>query len=225
MPVSDYRQISEVLHMVVQIRPKRILDVGIGFGKWGVLCREVLDISGGRLRPDDWQTTIEGIEIFQQYQNKIWEFAYDNVQIGNALQLIDTAARYDLILVCDVLEHFDKRTGEAFLDKLLHHADIVIVTSPRGFVAQGAEFGNVHETHRSGWSQRDFVHLPHLYRDNAGGFMAIVALDSDHLRRLRLRFSPLDQLGVKWGSREFAKLLINRVRERLEKGKPILHRP
>lgn len=219
MPVSDYRQISEVLHMIAQLKPRRILDVGVGFGKWGVLCREVLDVSAGRLRSEDWATTIDGIEIFGEYRSSIWDHAYNEVLLGDALSVIDALSHYDVVLACDVIEHFDKPMGQILLGKLMERAAVVIITSPRGFVPQGAEFGNASEIHKSGWTQHDFVHLPHLYRDNAGGFMVIVASNPDDLQALRLRFSPLDQLGVKWGSREFGKLLLNRVRERLARAR------
>jgi hypothetical protein len=44
MPTSHKYQIKEIMELMVLINPKKILDLGIGFGKYGYLAREYLDI-------------------------------------------------------------------------------------------------------------------------------------------------------------------------------------
>ncbi len=45
MPSSRPNTIPTVIHLVRQLKPKSILDVGVGFGKWGHLFREYTDIN------------------------------------------------------------------------------------------------------------------------------------------------------------------------------------
>ncbi|MBA7677027.1 hypothetical protein ES703_85275 [subsurface metagenome] len=39
MPTSYYSQLNEIMELIVLTDPKSILDVGVGFGKYGFLSR------------------------------------------------------------------------------------------------------------------------------------------------------------------------------------------
>jgi hypothetical protein len=214
MPTSDYHQISDVLHVVQQVLPQSVLDVGVGFGKWGVLLRDVLEVYDERLHPESWQTHIDGIEIHEPYRNPLWSSTYNAVHIGDARDLIDRLACYDLILCCDVIEHFPKDEGVGLLRKFLEHAKVVIITAPRGYWPQGASCANIHETHRSGWGRADLKDFPHLYKDIGFTFLAVLANDTGRLRSIRLH-QPLEVLGVKRGLVELTHMGIRRLRHRL----------
>ncbi len=43
MPVSVYNHVPAVLEEVQRLNPHTVMELGVGFGKWGVLVREVLD--------------------------------------------------------------------------------------------------------------------------------------------------------------------------------------
>lgn len=210
MPTSDYHQISDVLHVVEQVRPASVLDVGVGFGKWGFLCREILDVYYERIQPDTWTTRIDGIEIFEPYRNAFWPIVYNQVYMGDARKLMPTLGRYDLILCCDVIEHFEKNEGASVVAEMLEHAPIVVITTPVGHAPQGAAYGNVHETHLSSWQRSDFQRYPHLYQLVGFTFMVVLARDPQMLQRIKLRH-PLDVLGIKRGAVE----LLRQIRRRL----------
>jgi hypothetical protein len=214
MPVSDYHQISDVLAVVEQADPDKVLDVGIGFGKWGILCREVLELYKKRVHPDTWTVQIDGIEINEPYRNALWGIAYDQVYIGNALDVLDTLGQYGLIICCDVIEHLDKPLGQILLAKLCDHGNLVVITSPRGFAPQGAIYDNEHERHRSGWNAEDFAGLPHIYKDIGFTFMAVVSADPARLNSISLR-GPFDVLGAKRSIIELLKFVSHRLRHRL----------
>jgi protein-L-isoaspartate O-methyltransferase len=209
MPVSDYHQISDVLHVVQQVNPKTVLDVGVGFGKWGVLCREVLDIYQGRVSPPEWLVRIDGIEIHEPYRNPLWDLAYNEVRIGDGFTEVESLGIYDLVICCDVIEHFDKDTGAVFLAKLLRHGRIVIITSPRGFAPQGAIYNNEHETHRSGWLACDFTDIPHKYKEIGFTFMAVLSADPGRLRPIHI-LDELRRLGAKRALLEATRLTVKR---------------
>ena len=214
MPVSDYRHIPDVLDAVCQVNPKTILDIGIGFGRWGILCREVLEVYNQRLQPETWVVQIDGIEIHRPYRNPLWEVAYNRVHIGNAFEIVGSLGRYDLILSCDVIEHFDKEIGSLLLKKLCHQGDIVIVTSPRGFTPQGAVYGNEYESHRSGRCKNDFKDIPHLYREVGATFISVLSLEAGRLKGIEIGGS-LRRLGAKRALVETVKLILDRTRHKV----------
>lgn len=220
MPTSDYHHISDVLHVVEQLEPKSVLEVGIGFGKWGLLCREVMEIYQGRVQPESWIRNIDGVEINEPYRNPLWDIVYSTVYIGDAFDVIDQLGHYDLILCCDVIEHFEKDVGRQFLQKMLYHGTAVIVTSPRGYAPQGAVYDNVNETHRSGWISSDFSGIPHLYKDVGFTFVALLSTSPGVIKPIQMRH-PLDVLGVKRGALEIAKMTGERVRKRILSGESV----
>jgi hypothetical protein len=154
MPVSDIHNIAPILAEVVRLQPGTILDLGIGFGKYGMLCREVLDGVNGRVDPLLWQTFIEGVEGHDSYRNPVWG-AYNLITIRD-FRFGGHWANFDLVLMIDSLEHCDKPNAYDLLDQLLESNKHVIVSVPLGFCPQGPVFGNELERHRSVWRKSDF---------------------------------------------------------------------
>lgn len=143
---------------LVQItRPKSLLDIGVGFGKFGFLCREYLELWDGRNVYDDWQHRIDGIEVFEKYITPVHKKIYDNIYIGDALSVLpglDTT--YDLVLLIDVIEHFTIEDGQRLLEICSSHSKACIVSTPHNASSQGDCFGNSYETHRSQWTWEHF---------------------------------------------------------------------
>lgn len=166
MPSSRPELIPFVLRFVMQLSPRSILEVGAGFGKYGFLFREYLDIwaaasDPARLDPANWQVQIDAIEVYEPYISDLQRRIYDRIIIGDAMEAIDRLGTYDLIFLGDVIEHFPKEDGRRLLDKCLAHcARMVIVTTPNYFNPQGPEYGNDRETHHCLWTREDFTRYP-----------------------------------------------------------------
>ncbi|MBG9544726.1 hypothetical protein ABE29_18770 [Cytobacillus firmus] len=166
MPVSYYQAISEILKIIEIERPTSILDIGIGYGKYGYLCREILELPYQRYFKEDWVVTIDGIEGFEQYKNPVHEYAYDNVYYGNAKNLIKEVGSYDVVLFIDVLEHFEKHEGIALIEEILAHTNrSLIVSTPIYPSEQGEYIGNELEEHKSRWSLKDFKDFDFTYKE------------------------------------------------------------
>ncbi|MBC7343764.1 MAG: glycosyltransferase family 1 protein, partial [Clostridia bacterium] len=73
MPTSWYQVIPIVLDQIQSLQPRSVLDVGIGFGKYGMLIREALEVPLGRYYKHQWQIKVDGVEVFSGYKNPIHE--------------------------------------------------------------------------------------------------------------------------------------------------------
>jgi len=162
MPSSRPNTIPTVVHLIRQLRPSSILDVGVGFGKWGHLFREYTDIIEseselGRYAKQNWRVRIDGIEGFPDYITDMHRFLYNNLYIGNAIELLPSLPTYDVIFMGDIIEHFEKTEGLKFLGTALQKARrALIITTPRHETGQEALCGNELERHRSLWAPGDF---------------------------------------------------------------------
>jgi len=162
MPTSDPNVIPVVIGKVMEFKPKSILDVGVGFGKYGILCREYLEIWQNHVyKPAEWKTKIIGIEAFYGYANFIHKIAYDGMIYGNVMDHLEELGKYDLVIIADVMEHLFPEEGEALLKAIKNH---YIVTTPKVTTGQGAEFDNPYEVHKSNWDN-----FPWPNRTEVGG--------------------------------------------------------
>jgi hypothetical protein len=154
MPSSSNHQLSLITDWISKLQPQKVLDIGIGNGRYGFLCRDILDTP---FETPPHRIVLEGIEGYEKYVTDIHKIIYDKIYFGNCLQLIDQIKDdYDLILLIDVIEHLDKEDGMIFLKKLTTISRNVIVGTPKGFTSQDDVFGNELERHRSGWLPSDF---------------------------------------------------------------------
>lgn len=150
-----------IANIARQIRPASVLDVGVGFGKYGFLFREFTDIWDATdlvtLQKEHWRTRIDGIEATRAYLTPVHDFIYDRVYVGNATEVIDRLGCYDIIMMGDCLEHFEKSDGEALVTKLYERANhSVILTFPELCSERRHVRGNPYEDHASRWSKKDF---------------------------------------------------------------------
>jgi SAM-dependent methyltransferase len=135
----------------------KILDVGCGFGKWGFLIRDTFEVmTGQNFNKEDWKIDVTGIEVFPKCITSIQEALYDKIIRKDVFESFDELERYDLILIGDMIEHIDKDKAHELLSKLFEYSDNILVSTPLGFMSQGAWAGNEYEIHKSGWILEDF---------------------------------------------------------------------
>jgi hypothetical protein len=157
MPSSDSHQISPIIDIIRAVQPQSVLDIGVGFGKFGFLCREYLELWDGRDQYNDWRRRIDGVEAFEAYITPLHRLIYSNLYTGNALDVLPTLTTYyDLILLIDVIEHFTVEQGMRLLNECSRRARGLIVSTPLVVSAQESAFGNAFETHRSQWTPSAF---------------------------------------------------------------------
>jgi SAM-dependent methyltransferase len=157
MPTSQFRQLNEIVEAIVFSRPRSVLDIGVGYAKYGVLTREYLD--HGWCRPEGTNRTcrVDGIEGFPAYVSPLHSLVYDHLYVGDAREILPRLqVHYDLALLIDVIEHFEMEDGVRLLNELSRHASNILISTPRRFSAQEAVYGNQLEIHRSHWRPEHF---------------------------------------------------------------------
>lgn len=147
MPTSNLALAPWIINLVEQVPAARnILDVGPGYGKYGVLLREYLNVKPRRL---------DAVEAWSPYVTEMMRHVYDHVHVGRVEMMdqhvLDT---YNMILMVDVLEHLDKAVAWDLIKNRMHHAWVVICT-PRDWFEQGADLPWT-ERHRSHFTADEF---------------------------------------------------------------------
>lgn len=165
MPSSGPNSIPVVLELAWELAPKRVLDLGVGYGKYGVLLREQLELRHshedrhrGKTNGFSRVVRIDGVEGFPSYVGDLHRAVYDSIYLEDILEFVNKEWEYDFIFIGDVLEHLDKAIAvEKVLPTLVARAAMgVLVSVPAKVGEQGATFGNPLEIHRSSWSAREF---------------------------------------------------------------------
>lgn len=162
MPTSTYIHTSDVMEVVTRLKPASVLDVGCGFGKWGLLFRDVCDVLRGRPLKEQWKTTIDAVEPFSEYigehhwsvYNGIWETTVQEWLGPNYPEW-----SYDVIWAGDVLEHLlPNEVHGVYLDLVKRSKVAFIAAVPVGEDwSQGASNGNELERHRNIWTRKKVI--------------------------------------------------------------------
>jgi SAM-dependent methyltransferase len=187
VPSSHPYQLNEIAELIMLTQADSVLDVGIGFGKYGFLAREYLELWDGRKRYDDWQRRIDGVEVFPRYVGELQRAIYDEIHVGDALEILPRLDhRYDLVLLIDVLEHVPEDRGVALLDAARRVGRNLIVSTPYDIGHQGEVFGNPHETHHFQWTKRHFRSLGGFFVPNRRSLIWYGGEDEARVRAARL---------------------------------------
>ena len=156
MPTSHSFQLNEIVMLIKESQPKSVLDVGVGFGKYGFLAREFLDLWDGREKYSDWRVRVDGIEVFEEYLTPVHKFVYNKIHIGNALETLPKLKeRYDLILLIDVVEHVERDEAIKLLKQCAKIGRDMIISTPKDIGIQTDSFDNHFETHKFQWQAKD----------------------------------------------------------------------
>lgn len=183
MPTSHSGQINTIVDLITAVNPRKLLDIGIGHGKYGFLAREYLDIGNNKKPYLTREIQVDGIEAFPEYITDLQRLIYDHIFIGNALDVIDQTSDYDLILMMDVFEHFTYEDGVKLLNKCLDRSKYVLISCPKNVAPQGAEYGNIYETHRFEWRKKHFS----AYRQKAfiPNFYSLICLLGHNSKKIK----------------------------------------
>lgn len=165
MPYSDSCFDKKVLSIVSELKPKTVLDVGPGAGKYAGMIRSVSS-----------KTRIEAVEIDKKYIKKFkLNDLYDKVHTSSIQKFVDSHhdSNYDLVIFGDVIEHLKKSEGVDVLNFFVYRSKHIIIQWPHAYL-QNAWEGHVHESHISVWGKSDFSNFDFKWHQK--GFMRLVLI-------------------------------------------------
>jgi cyclopropane fatty-acyl-phospholipid synthase-like methyltransferase len=147
MPSSYADSIPGIVHSMIDAAPGTVMDVGPGWGKYGLMAREYLPA----LR------VLSALEV-PEGRKDIQEAIYDIVITADVRELeaafwLDLP--FDLVMMIDVIEHFTEEDGHRILDEILASDAKVLVSTPKEWFDQiedAERLGNPHERHLSLWT-------------------------------------------------------------------------
>lgn len=186
MGTSSWQHIPYCIDILMRIQPRQALDVGMGFGRWGMILHEFCDVWCGRVLASDWQVRVTGVEVHEPLISDYHRSFYEEIVVADAADYLRQASgRYDVVIFGDVLEHFGRPVAEELVCRALEISNYVLINIPLGSVwEQGEMYGNPHEEHRSEWSASDFERRPEfvrhkLLRDHVGRPFGTFLLSKD----------------------------------------------
>ena len=142
MASSFINQVPVVIHLIKKLNPKKILDIGKGFGKYGFLIHEYVGIdntkkiNSAKLLKDQSDILIDAVEIDPDLMLPHLSQIYNEVYFGNILDIFERLPSYDMVLMIDIIEHIDKGGALVLLRHFLQEGSTVIIATPINFFKQ-----------------------------------------------------------------------------------------
>lgn len=165
MPSSFVDSVPSIIKTIIDLSPRKVIDIGPGWGKYGLMCREYLSEL----------EALDAVEVLQgrkSLQNHIYDkvFTTDVRLLPN-----DFWEPYDLVLIVDVIEHMEKEEGQILLKNIVNCFTSVLVSTPKEFEEQH-DPSNPYETHISHWGWDDFWYpgMMNYYRIDSSTIDSII---------------------------------------------------
>lgn len=147
MPSSNLAIALEVLALVDQVPHGRVLDVGPGYGKYGLLLHEYLNNKPVEVRAVEAEPSYL---VGHRLDRHPW---YSDVVVGDVCDLSDSVLGWaDVVLMVDVIEHIVKDRALLLLGRIPGR---VVIATPINFFEQHVA-GVPSEDHVSHWVPADF---------------------------------------------------------------------
>ena len=160
--LSTKENIPIILETIRNKDFKFIVDVGVGMGKYGLLIREQYlsaKAEKGDLSPFD-DIVIDAIEdtkYFLKFRHGLLFSIYNDVFINDVFESVDILEdkKYDIVLLIDTVEHWEKEKTLQLLRKINQYSNILISTPKRASMYTKHYYGDPRH-HITQWNESDF---------------------------------------------------------------------
>ena len=156
--LSFKENIPRILEVVEKQNPKSVLDIGAGMGKYGIRIREQYlsaKAEKGELEPVD-DIEIDAVEDTEYLLKRIAEANIYNKIYQKSIFTISNLRDYDLILLIDVVEHWDKHETRLILRDLVEKGNVLVSTPKRVGMYKEHFYGDPRH-HISQFTKEDFA--------------------------------------------------------------------
>ena len=146
---------------------KSVLDIGSGFGIWGFLSREYIQIWKSNITKEEYinhykNMRVDAVEIARWYTTELQKEIYNNLYTGDMRDVVPKLGHYDLVIMGDVLEHVNLEDGRKLVETIRKKSKWLIITMPDYFARCEAKMGNEAEIHQYVWKDEDFLDSPQI---------------------------------------------------------------
>ncbi|HOI18643.1 MAG TPA: class I SAM-dependent methyltransferase [Candidatus Woesearchaeota archaeon] len=126
-----------------------VLDLGVGEGDFGAIVKKVLP-----------QARLTGVEVWKKYEHSQWAL-YDTLHMMDIRKYLQKRRnKRDVILLIDVIEHFNRQDGLKVLKRLQKMTNqSLLISTPITNYPQGKYLGNPYEEHKHFWSDKELEEL------------------------------------------------------------------
>ena len=188
MASSFPSQIPAIVFLLQQLKPKSILDIGKGFGKYGFLIHEYVGIDNQKkIDPsltlaEQSNIKVDAVEVDADLMLPHLDQIYSKVYFGDIFELYKNLPEYEMILMIDVIEHLDKEKSIEMLRYFLTRNSKILIATPLTFFQQEI-YESSFEHHVSLWKAKDFKKLGCLeYQHSQGGAIYFLSNKKEKIR-------------------------------------------
>jgi SAM-dependent methyltransferase len=164
MASSFLHQIPTIVQLACLLKPKRVLDIGKGFGKYGMLLHEYYGVDNTKtpvpeqaLREQS-SVQIVGVDVNRQYNFEHLAHFYTRIENADILSIYANLSDFDLVMLLDVIEHLPKDRALPMLRHFLANGASIIISTPNVYFSQDL-YESPAEAHVSFWTAADFRQL------------------------------------------------------------------
>lgn len=189
MDSYSHLNITDILEIIRKVNPVKILDVNVGFGRWGILCRELLerDNNGKIKKPDLWNLKIDGVEnIDTIYLHTYHDIFYDNIYRQSIHGFLKQhVSLYDLTIFSNILEENEKEIGIEMINNAMDISRFILIYvkigKHRGVNSEGNPSVSI-------WNEDDFSNYSIINKiilnDREGNRYGIFLMECDTIKRI-----------------------------------------
>lgn len=163
--ISHPRNLEPICELLLEHPAQRVLEVGTGMGKIGLLVREAEVVR--KAEAGDWtpgiETYLAGSDIaayFHPARFPWLDFIYDEFRPDFDATRCDDGylERFDMVILVDVVEHWSIEAGVEFVGRCLRAGCSVLVSTPIEPVMYEEDFYGA-PRHQSRWTDDEFMRL------------------------------------------------------------------
>lgn len=123
----QWRHLAFATQALVDIDPNRVLDIGVGFARWGALVRQFCDERHGRLNREHWQVHVERVAPADAVEEYQW-LLYDAIRVCDSGRFVDAIeGQWNLVILDQSMQDPDDQRAARLVEKAINHADYVLV--------------------------------------------------------------------------------------------------
>jgi hypothetical protein len=192
---NGWRQLPFCIEAMIQMAPRRVLDLGPGLGRWGMLIREFCESADSNGQREAWRTHLVGVALAPELIAEQHGALYNQMLVADGHELFANDERWDLVIFGDVMRQWPRESVEANLQQALDRADYVLVNTPP-LADATAGVSNGWERHARGQPQNSLTQCMVRYsmdeddREYGGGAYLFSRADPKGLKRA----SPMERV-------------------------------